>query len=873
MSRTKGTARTPSTPPCLMAILFLILALTACGGGGGSSGPASPSGLSYPGPLVLTKGVAITPANPTVTGTVTGYTVSPNLPGGLVLDATTGSISGTPTVLSAGANYRISASNPGGATVATVSITVNDVKPAISYGSQTIAYAAGLAAETQTPTNTGGGVTSWSISPTLPAGLTFNTTDGSISGTPTTPSSAANYVVSATNSGGAGTTTLGIVVSSGTLLDLGHAQAIIVLRVGTSRVLSEDLVGHWVLWDYASATSLASGDSGCTTFTCPYPGNFADPGNYADLKGAVAVVETPTSLEVRSIVDGHVLSTISGPPSWWQLATDGSYITGGTSAGLTVWNTSGGVVFTRAGDYSKAVAYAAPSQVQVAKGAAGQSVIETIAVPAGTTSTSPSFQGQFSTWFGDGQRFLTSLSGTVWVYSNAAAQLDVTTLPTQWLNAEVILGGFGKWFWGYVLNPLPNSSQGGINIYAVGASTSPAASYPQSLAAVPSGSTLGLIDATVDQVSVIDLSGTTLAQHDFTVRNAYNSSSSTYSAINSTQWMVGNVWGVVMDPSQTPAAPRCFSLGNVLSIAANSNRIAVSTASGSIQYFDATGIRQGTIGFTGSYLQLSADGNTLAAAAGVPGDNDRSGGIIAEGILYDPDRSINLYTLPGSTPTSTLPYTFGTYPYPTDFTLSGSGTVLAMTLFNGLAAYGNGSYLGQVIAVPGGAPIWSDTTVPSGPASSGGDYSQPIALSPDGTLIAVSDVPGVGNAQAGVTSFTEIIKNGTVVATVPGGVATWLDNNRLLVTVYLSDPIQPVYSAANIYDSTGQLVSSPPLPEIDDYQVASTNTIYSATKGSIYSLTDGSVQWKSANLIYFGSVVTGTNVIFVSGTRVLIEPY
>src|SRR5262245_53667347 len=46
----------------------------------------APSGLSYPSPQTYVVGAAITPLNPTVTCTVTSYSVSPALPAGLVLD-------------------------------------------------------------------------------------------------------------------------------------------------------------------------------------------------------------------------------------------------------------------------------------------------------------------------------------------------------------------------------------------------------------------------------------------------------------------------------------------------------------------------------------------------------------------------------------------------------------------------------------------------------------------------------------------------------------------------------------------------------------------------------------------------------------------
>jgi hypothetical protein len=69
-------------------------------------------------------GTAITNMTPTVTGTVTNYSVSPPLPAGLSIDATTGVISGTPTAAATSASYTVTASNAGGSTTAAVTIAV-----------------------------------------------------------------------------------------------------------------------------------------------------------------------------------------------------------------------------------------------------------------------------------------------------------------------------------------------------------------------------------------------------------------------------------------------------------------------------------------------------------------------------------------------------------------------------------------------------------------------------------------------------------------------------------------------------------------------------------------------------------------------------
>jgi hypothetical protein len=79
--------------------------------------------LSYQTPQPYTVGTEITPLDPTVTGTVTSYVVSPDLPAGLSLDATTGRISGKPTVPWR-ATHTIMAKNSGGNTTFDLLISV-----------------------------------------------------------------------------------------------------------------------------------------------------------------------------------------------------------------------------------------------------------------------------------------------------------------------------------------------------------------------------------------------------------------------------------------------------------------------------------------------------------------------------------------------------------------------------------------------------------------------------------------------------------------------------------------------------------------------------------------------------------------------------
>ena len=127
-------------------------------------------------------------------GTPTSYSVSPSLPAGLALDTSTGAISGTPTAVTSSATYTVTASNTGGSTTADVTIVVNDIIPSsLTYSPSSFTLTKGTAMTTVTPTANGGPVTSWSVSPSLPAGLSLDSSTGAISGTPTAVTSSATY--------------------------------------------------------------------------------------------------------------------------------------------------------------------------------------------------------------------------------------------------------------------------------------------------------------------------------------------------------------------------------------------------------------------------------------------------------------------------------------------------------------------------------------------------------------------------------------------------------------------------------------------------------------------------------------------------------
>ena len=84
---------------------------------------------------------------------------------------------------------------------------------ALNYTSATAVYTKGTAITPNSPTSSGGAVSTYSVSRALPAGLSLSASTGVISGTPTAVTATASYTVTASNSAGSTTATLTITVN------------------------------------------------------------------------------------------------------------------------------------------------------------------------------------------------------------------------------------------------------------------------------------------------------------------------------------------------------------------------------------------------------------------------------------------------------------------------------------------------------------------------------------------------------------------------------------------------------------------------------------------------------------------------------------
>ena len=198
--------------------------LTATSAAGSSTASATvivvvaPAGLAYStNPATYTVGTSITANTPSSTGgAITSYGVSPALPAGLSLSTTTGILTGTPTAATALAVYTVTGTNASGSTTValTVTVTTSSTAPAgLTYSTNPATYTVGTSIAANTPSSTGGTITSYAVSPALPAGLSLNATTGIVTGTPTAATALAAYTVTGTNASGSTTVALTVTVA------------------------------------------------------------------------------------------------------------------------------------------------------------------------------------------------------------------------------------------------------------------------------------------------------------------------------------------------------------------------------------------------------------------------------------------------------------------------------------------------------------------------------------------------------------------------------------------------------------------------------------------------------------------------------------
>lgn len=212
-----------------------IYSITASNAGGTTSfslalavNPVAPRNLSYPVPVTAVAGTQLPPVAPSVIGEIAAYSVSPGLPPGLVLNPTTGIIAGVPTLMTSSATYVVTASNISGSTSFAVTLVVNPAAPgALSYAAPTTTVV-GQPISSLAP-SVAGVVTSFGVTPALPAGISLNPVSGVISGTPGSVRATTAYVITASNVTGSSQFTWTFAVNPPAPTSLSYASPITVM--------------------------------------------------------------------------------------------------------------------------------------------------------------------------------------------------------------------------------------------------------------------------------------------------------------------------------------------------------------------------------------------------------------------------------------------------------------------------------------------------------------------------------------------------------------------------------------------------------------------------------------------------------------------
>ncbi len=829
-----STIMSPSSASNRFSALIACFLVASCGGGGGGSStpppppppPAAPSGLAYTTPQTYTVNTAVTALNPTVTGTVTTYTVSPALPAGLAISATSGAISGTPTAITAQANYVVTAANAGGSTTATVSITVNDVAPDVTYPQSTYAFTTGIPVPNITPAVTGGAALNYSVNPALPAGLALNASTGVISGTPTAVAASAGYTVTATNSGGNDTVALTLTVRSGVLLDLGNNRAISSVQYVGNRLMTTGFQGDVVLRDAQSGAVLRRTSSNCSV-TCE---------ELALLAGTTLAVRKADGFDLYSATDGALLAQIASPSSntRWALASDGSYVVSQGFQRLMAWSTNGTLLFSIDGNYYDSNVFAAPGEIRAANGAGNTQRVQNIAVPAGTAALGPLFTGTFDGWFDDGERFFTRAGSTLRVFSRQSVELDSATLASS-----VRVAGSGNWY---------HSTNGNLSIWTVGSAGVASATYTVgSLGRIQgTGNTLAIIPYQIPSISVIDLSGASPVKTDYVTPVA---ALTLFAGLSASEWIFTSTGGAMFGELGA-GAPQIYSHGDVRGIVGSTSRVVIAFASGKIRHYAAdTQAFEGELDLAVDKIELSADGTVLAASA----DDGQA--------QYVTDRTLRVFSLPSHNLLAQWPYTFGSGAQPVDFALSRDGQVVAQYLSD--------PSTGRILRANelDGTPLL-DQLVPSFINLTA---TPRLAVSDSGSGVAYPETPiGDGNA-------TGLYVNGTRSGAAVGWASGWLDDSRLIVNRFRGIPDEFAFVGADIVSSSGTLLAQPALPNMSRFQLVGTDTIYSPELNVILNATTGDTVWSSAapisnNRSQNVGAVAGNYVYFVSGTTIRVEP-
>lgn len=265
--------------------------------------------------------------------------------------ATTGDLT-----LSVGAGTVLDNSGNANTASSTNTVTINDVllAPSITLSVSTLSATVNSAITAVTATNTGGTASSWSISPSLPSGLTFNTSNGRIAGTPTQALSSTLFTVSATNATDTGTATISITVGSELIApSISYSSSSLSFTINTaiSTVTPTNSGGTASSWSisptlptglaFSTSTGVISGTPTVTLSAITFTVTATNSTNSSSTTLSISVSSGVTTSGAPSIVSATATGTTTASVVFSAPASNG----GATIDSYTVMSTPGSLTF------------------------------------------------------------------------------------------------------------------------------------------------------------------------------------------------------------------------------------------------------------------------------------------------------------------------------------------------------------------------------------------------------------------------------------------------------------------------------------------------------------------------------------------------
>ncbi|WP_437515680.1 hypothetical protein [Sorangium sp. So ce1099] len=619
-------------------------------------------------------------------------------------------------------------------------------------------------------------------------------------------------------------------------LDLGHLAQVRRLFVSGDRILSWDY-DRWILWDTAARAAIADGHApGGIDYEDPMEPPPELPGG-VELRGELMLVQTNPlhAFDLRSAADGSLLATVSAEYDRVGLASDGSYVwTLDNYRDLTIWSPSGDEVLSTTVSRPGAL-HAAPDAVRIAQQGIGALPIEVVPVDGSPQTLTPTFSGTFHAWSADGERFLTTAGTTVRVYSKAGVQESIVFLPTT-----AGLSTTGDYLWTYQ----GNTPGYPLKIYRIGGGDIPVVEYSYSFAVtvVPTERAIAVINEPQSKFEVIDLGGAEITRTEHEIARETNSLAHIDGGL---RWAVTTYGSTIAQRGTLadPDATATLGCGPSTLDASASGHVAVATASGATVIYDTAHLDAGptmSLSLYSPHVELSADGRLLVAHAPRSPDSDLRVISLTDGAeLALPDIGGSLI----------------------DFTISAGGTTLGRRYYPPAGTSGSGA---RIVSDVSGETVFFQSTGPG----------QMPVISPGGQHFLLAD-----KGPGGGCGFTQFYEEGVLVNVVPGCAIGWIDDTRALVQTYrrnASDRWE--YEASTVYDPTGNVVSTPPLPPILTRQQGSMS-------GGIVPVSPTAIHVRGGSTIHdvdTGAVVTtlpvagllaADHVVYFCGRGVCATPY